>query len=165
MSWTLIESQTLGSSVASVTLGSGGTIPQTYKTLKLVISARTDQASVKDLIVKPNNSTSNLTMRYLIGTGAAVGTGTGTTGQVGNLNGTGQTASTFNSTEITFPNYAGSTNKPFTADDVSENNGTTAYQTLFANLWSDTTAITSIVLAPNAGNFITGSTFTLYGLK
>jgi hypothetical protein len=32
------------------------------------------------------------------------------------------------------------------------------------NLWRNTSAITQIVLDINAGNFITGSTFTLYGI-
>lgn len=168
MSWTMIESQTLGASTASVTLGSGGTIPQTYKTLLLVASARTDGAVVWDTVkINPNNATTSLTDRYVYGTGTTTGA---TTDVVGLMTfaatGANATASTFGNGLTVFPNYAGSTNKPISSDGVSETNATGATQALTASLWSSTAAITSIVLKPFTGtNFVSGSTFTLYGLK
>lgn len=168
MSWTLIESQTVsGSSTTSVTLGSGGTIPQTYKTLKLIVSFR-GTSNFNDLYVTVNGSTSTYTNRYILGNGAAASSGSsGTTYAYGGVSdGTTQTASTFSSHEITIPNYTGSTNKPISVDAVAETNATTAYQTLNAALWSTTSAITSITVKDSATTtIIADSTFTLYGLK
>lgn len=167
MSWTQIESQTLGSSQASVTLGSGGTIPQTFKTLKLVMSARSDRAAVPDgLKISFNGSTSSFTYREISGNGATASSTNAATGWSGNIDAASATASTFGNLEITIPNYAGSTNKPFSTDAVMENNATTAYQNFVASLWSNTAAITSVgITSDNSANFVSGSTFTLYGLK
>lgn len=166
MSWTLIEHQALTSSVASVTLGSGGTIPQTYKTLKLVISPRLDGSYATDtLTIRFNNSTSTFTYRLLYGTGTAAASVSNTFGNATDSNAATSTSSTFSNIEVTIPNYAGSTNKPYSVDGVTENNGTAANQALLAGLWSTTSAITSIGLVPYSGsNFVSGSTFTLYGL-
>ena len=162
MSWTLIEHQSLSSSAASVTLGSGGTIPQTYKTLKLVISAR---GSGNDLSLSLNGSTSSFTLRALYGEGTGAASAT-LANWAGYAVVTSYTANTYGSTELTFPNYAGSTNKPYSVDAVTENNATLSYQTIAGGLWSNTAAITSIGIAfyGGSGTFSTNSTFTLYGL-
>lgn len=167
MAWTLIEHQALTSSVASVTLGNGGTIPQTYKTLKLVISSRTNNSpNTTDFIRGSlNGSTANFTTRVVQGGGSGSGTSFTETNFFGESLGNA-TASTFASTELTFPNYTGSINKPFSIDAVGENNATGVQLNLTAGLWSNTAAITSITLAPGAGtNFVAGTTVTLYGLK
>jgi hypothetical protein len=83
----------------------------------------------------------------------------------GQGSGNGATASTFGNGEVYIPNYAGSTNKSMSADGVSENNGTEAYTDLIANLWSNTSAITSILLYPDSGTWQQYSTATLYGIK
>lgn len=167
MSWTLIESQTLGASAASVTLGSGGTIPQTYKTLKVVISARLDTANTNAIEIRPNsdNTSGNYSQKYLEGNGASASSSS-LIKFAGEVNLSTATSSTFASSTTDIPNYAGSTAKPMSGDGVTENNGTTAYQDLLASLWNQTTAITSLYIAPGGvGNFVSGSTFTLYGLK
>ena len=176
MSWTLIEHQALSSSAASVTLGSGGTIPQTYKTLKLVMSIRGTSTTVIALYAQWNGSGANQTGRTLSGTGTITysGTALSLTTTIGGqtyarvsdyyVNDANTTSNTFTSFDLTIPNYAGSTNKPFSIDWVSEANATAAYQEMSAGLWSQTAAITSIKLAPNSNDFASGSTFTLYGL-
>jgi hypothetical protein len=55
--------------------------------------------------------------------------------------------------------------KSFSTDSVSENNTTTAYATLGAGLWSDTSSLTSIKLIPSSGDFAINSTFYLYGIS
>ena len=169
MSWTLIEHVSLSSSQASVTLGNGGTLPQTYKTLKLVMSARTDSSgsTFEGFYLEPNANSSNLSNRYLEGNGASASSGSSASNMfIGVATGASATTSTFCNVEITIPNYTGSTNKPVSSDSVNETNATTAYQDLIAGLWSNTAAITSLkLILLSTNNFVSGSTFTLYGLK
>jgi hypothetical protein len=165
--------------IASVTVGAGGassieftSIPSTTYT-DLVIKASTDNdaASVAGgIYVEFNGSTSNLSSRYLFGTGSAAGSATDNTVIFGYTSGT-VTASTFGSLEIYIPNYSGSSNKSVSMDSVFENNATEGRQALTAGLWSNTAAITSIKLrtvnnsTSAAANFVQHSTATLYGIK
>jgi len=172
MGWTLIQHTALTSSAASVTLGSGGTIPQTYKTLTLVISSRSDiTPGYPDdgIFLAFNGSSSSYSNRVLYGNGtiaqSATNSYTTTKVYVSASNTSSSTTNTFASIRVDLPNYSGSTNKALSSDGVIENNATLAIQALNAGLWSNTAAITSIVITPNSGNFVSGSTFTLYGLS
>ena len=160
---------------STVTVGAGGaanitfsSIPSTYTDLKLVWSARSARTAVNtdDMIIGFNGVNTNLSGRYLWGTGSAAASGTDTQLLVGEYPTATATASTFANCEVYIPNYAGSTNKSFSADTVSENNGTLAYATLTAGLWSSTAAITSIVLKTGSGsNLEQYSTASLYGIS
>ena len=157
--------------IASSTVGSGGaanidftSIPSTFTDLVIKASLRTAFSAVDDyILIKPNNSTSNLTFRALRGDGSSASS---TTLERPAANGNTSTASTFGNLDIYFTNYAGSTNKSFSIDTVSENNGTLALATLNAHLWSDTTPINRVVIAAgSASNFVQYSTAYLYGVK
>ena len=159
---------------SAVTVGSGGastidftSIPNTYTDLVLKVSARSNRSDTTDnLIISFNGSTSSLSFRYLQGSGATAYSSSGLTGYVGSLNGNTATSSTFGNAEIYIPNYAGSTNKSVSSDTVDETNGTNAYATLTAQLWSNTAAITSISLKPQVGSlFVQHSTAYLYGVS
>jgi hypothetical protein len=153
----------------TVTVGSGGSatiefssIPQTYTDLKIVVSARSTNADATDhLFVKPNNSAVNMTQRWIRGTGSAVSSSTIVRFAIP---GATATASVFGNTELYFPNYNSANFKSFSGETVQENNTTEAFQYLCAFLWSDTTAITSLVLSLSNGNFAQYSTATLYGV-
>ena len=86
---------------------------------------------------------------------------------LGNGVGGTATANTFGNMEIYIPNYAGSSNKSVSVNQVGEDNAATAYATLLAGLWSNTAAITSIKLTPFSGgaSFVQYSTAYLYGVK
>jgi hypothetical protein len=161
--YVLLERIELNASAASVTFSN---IPQTgYTDLKLVMSARSDAASVTGYVTAGfNGSTSNFSIRGLYGTGSGTGSFTTPSNFVGELVGNSATASTFSNLEMYIPNYAGSNNKSYSVDSVGENNATTAQATLTAGLWSITTAVSSITFTPNSGNFVSGSTFSLYGV-
>lgn len=163
MPMTLISRQTLTGTAASVTFSS---IPQTYKTLKLVISGRTStSATIEAVRIRPNGSSANGSERYVYGNGSSAVSGSDANVNTAATASTA-TASTFANTEITIPNYAGSSNKPFSVDVVTENNATEAYQLLRAGLWSNSAAITSLELVPaSSSNFVSGSTFSLYGIS
>lgn len=162
--------------ISAVTVGSGGassidftSIPSTYTDLCLKVSARTNRSDINDGVrVKINNSTSTYTQRALYANGSSASSYTDTlpleTGA--GANASTSTASTFSNAEWYFPNYAGSTYKSVSTDAVVENNGTTGIANLVANLWSTTTAISSLILIPGySTTFQQYSTAYLYGVK
>jgi hypothetical protein len=162
--------------IATVTVGSGGaatiaftSIPATYTDLCVLLSVRSDRTFyVNDSLgLEVNGSTSNRSGRVLYGNGGSAGSTT-TTSEIGYaaLTAAGATANTFSNILVYCPNYAGSNNKSFSSDGVSENNGAEAYTTLNAWLWSDTAAVTSLTFKSATGNnFVQYSTATLYGIK
>lgn len=161
--FTLIQRQVLASNASSVQFTN---IPQTYTDLKLVISARnTDTGNFGNILVSINGSSSSYVNQYLQGNGSGLGSGQ-VAQMVGDMNTTTSTTDTFNNIEVYFPNYAGSTQKQFSADSVAETNAATAYLMLMANTWNVTDAITSLTITNRTGgvSFVTNSTFTLYGI-
>jgi hypothetical protein len=159
--------------IATVTVGSGGSatinfssIPQTFMDLKLVWSARSARvANTDDMVIGFNGVNTNLTGRYLWGTGSAAQSGTDTQVLVGEYPTANSTASTFSNCEVTIPNYTSANYKSFGAETVGENNATLAYATIAAGLWSSTAAITQVTLKTgSASNLTEFSTATLYGI-
>jgi hypothetical protein len=156
--------------IASVTVGSGGatsidftSIPSTFTDLCLKISVRSNQANnANTLSITFNGSSANFTSRLIEGSGSSA-VSFSSINNIGNAQGTSSTSNTFSSVDLYIPNYAGSTNKSFSADGVTENNGTTAYATLAAGLWSQTAAITSVSITITS--FVQYSTATLYGIS
>jgi len=166
--------------ISSVTVGAGGassidftSIPATYTDLVIKLSARSNRSSgdANSIKITFNGSTSGYTFRLLYGDGSNAYSSTQASyftnagwGGYADQN-TGNTASTFSSHEIYIPNYAGSNNKSFSVDSVHENNAANAYAALVANLWSNTSAITSISLVPEGFSFVQYSDAYLYGVK
>ena len=141
-------------------------IPSTYTDLCVLTSARTNRAfEVDGISVNFNGSSANFSSRYLEGFQTSAASYTGTT-FAGSASGNTATSNTFGNSILYIPNYAGSTNKSFSADGVGENNGTSGLLDLVAGLWSNTAAITSITILPTTGtSFNQYSTATLYGIK
>jgi len=139
--------------IATVTVGSGGaanieftSIPATYTDLVVVTSLRVSSTDITSLVYF-NNSTSSYTRRVLYGDGATATSASASDAGVLWTNQSNNTANTFGSATIYIPN------------------ATTAYAAINAFLWSNSSAITSIKLVPNAGNYVQYSTATLYGIK
>jgi hypothetical protein len=160
--------------ISTVTVGSGGaasidftSIPQTYTDLKIVLSARTDRAAAQDgLLVKLNDSTTSFTYRNLIGDGSAASSASASTATALRATGATATASVFSNGEYYLPNYTSANNKSYSTDNVLENNATTTTLNLYAGLWSNTSAVTSIsIVSENSANFVQYTTATLYGIK
>jgi hypothetical protein len=160
----LIASYTATGTVSSIDFTS---IPSTYTDLCLKISARSNDATYREIFLTLNGSTANGTARILKGDGSAASSYTATRVQAtGYTNTTGSTSNTFTSVDVYIPNYAGSTNKSFSSDAVTENNATQAFAELDASLWSQTAAINSISLVLSSGaSFVQYSTAYLYGVK
>jgi hypothetical protein len=160
--------------IASSTVGSGGaasieftSIPNTYTDLCLKLSGRTSSTgSIYEWVyIKFNSSTTGYSYRLLQGNGSSAASYNNTTQYAGDITDGTATASTFGNYEVYIPNYAGSTNKSFSVDAVTENNGTTAVADLVAGLWSNSAAITAVNFTPRNGSFVQYSTAYLYGVK
>ena len=157
MSMTVIEHIEVGSGgAASITFTS---IPQTYTDLYLVCSLRSATTAAETFLY-PNGSTSNLSARFLRGSGSGADSSAVLRWYSSYST---QTANTFSNMTAYFPNYAGSTAKSYSADSVAENNATLAFQTINAGLWNDTTPISSLTI-DISGDFVQYSSATLYGI-
>lgn len=157
--------------IQTVTVGSGGSaqidftsISGSFTDLMMVFSLRSAGTN-GGLRIKVNGATTNLAVRLLYGTGASTFSATDTT-YIGTTNNSNQTANTFGNGSFYMPNYAGATNKPFSADLVDENNATTPVnEWLTAGLYSQTTAVSSLSLFNDGGsNFAQYSSASLYGI-
>jgi hypothetical protein len=166
VTYQLIASNVLASAAASVTFSA---IPATYTDLVVRTSIRTDRSTqpFDGINIALNNTSTNYSQTQLRGDGSAASSSRDTIySTLRNVNGATSTSNTFASAELYIPNYAGSTNKPFSVTGAQENNQTAAYIEPFAFLWSNTAAISSIVFTPYVGpNFVAGSSFYLYGIK
>ena len=164
--YTLISSNVLGSAAASVTFSA---IPSTYTDLVIRYSGRVNVASTNSVVLLTFNGTTTASFVNIQGRGSS-GTNTSiTSGQstmnIGLTNGNSTTSNTFSSAEVYFPNYAGSSVKPLSSFAVTEDNNTLAFCDARATLQNQTTAINSITITGGAGDFMTGSSFYLYGIS
>jgi hypothetical protein len=169
--YTLISSNVLTSSAASVTFSS---IPATYTDLVVRVSARTTQAGPNEVMIYTlnGNTGSNYSRTQLISNASTVISNMASAAaniRAGWQDGDTATANTFGSAEIYIPSYTVTQNKPTSNFSVAENNsaGTAdTYINATAGLFSITNAITSIAFATiNGNNFLSGSSFYLYGIS
>jgi len=165
--------------IASVAVGVGGaasmsfsSIPSTYTDLCIKISARTTDASnYQSMYMTVNGGAqgSVLSQKWVNGNGVAVASsGYTSIGQIYPfyIPGSSATANTFGNGELYITNYASATTfKSMSADGTTENNATDARMEFGAISFASNTAITSLLFAPGAGNFVQYSTATLYGIK
>ena len=131
-----------------------------------------------DLILVSSNGSTTATNTYVRFNGDS-----GSNYSFTNLTGTGSSAisgRSSNQTAIRVDNYASAVTSIQNAYIIQLQNysNETSYKTVLTRtneassgvdatvgLWRNTDAITSILYYPGVGNWITGSTFTLYGIK
>ena len=155
----LIETKTLGANAALIEFTS---IPQTFTDLVFLVSLRLSSTSTSTGQLVFNGSATAHTRRRLEGNGSTATSSTGGVDFTGSRS--TYTAATFGSNEIYIPNYTGSTHKSYSTSGVNENDATEAIQIFVAGIWPETAAITSVRFNPNNGDFVTGSTISLYGI-
>lgn len=167
--------------IATVTVGSGGaasmafsSIPATYTDLVVKISSRCNYGEIdQGVFVRFNSdSGSNYAVRELLANPNATPTSLSWSSQtylyIFQQAAQNATANTFGSIDFYIPNYTSSNYKSTSTNGVTETNatsGTNRLLSLSAGLWSSTSAITSITLTSQNGNFDQYSTATLYGIK
>jgi hypothetical protein len=166
--YTLISSNVLTASAASVIFSS---IPATYTDLVLRISVRdTSSTSYPNQVMVKVNAILSYSKISLEGYGNS------TLSQSANHNGyyldyaatsSSQTSNTFASSELYIPNYTNSTNyKPASGRVASPENGTTnSVDSATAMLMINNAAVSSLTLTGNGTDFVSGSSFYLYGIS
>ena len=174
--YTLISSQVLASSAASVTFSS---IPATYTDLVVRASARNDNTgssgsdnSISMWLNGVNTGTSYSATALFSANNSPISTrqtSVASWAYMGSEDTATNTASTFASNEYYIPSYTVAQNKPVSVMQMSEDNsnGSTSiyYSGVVAGLWRNTAAITSVTLNGGNGSFVTGSSFYLYGIS
>jgi hypothetical protein len=155
----LISSVTVASTTNSITFTS---IPQTpFTDLFLVLSADdTGGGTSTQIRLSVNGSTTKFSYT-LEGSGSTVQSSVTSSAQDLRIN---SGANFFGNAIVHFPNYAGSTNKTFAIDYVTENTATQAFQGIVTGMISNTAAITSIGFTLSATNLELNTTAYLYGL-
>ena len=159
--YTPIATYTATGSVATYTFSS---IPATYTDLVLVVNAK--GASASNLRIQFNgDTTTNYSRTGLSGTGAsAVSYRTSAFASIPPDAYATLDTSNFNYNSVTsIQNYANSTTYKTTL--TRTNNAATGTDANIG-LWRSTAAITSVtIFTSDSGNYASGSTFTLYGIK
>ena len=165
-------------SIATTTVGSGGassvtfsSIPATYTHLQIRIIAKTDRALNRDAVLVTFNSdtTSAYTRHGFYGDGSGVyaeGTSSYTTSMIAyRASGNSSATNIFGAINLDILDYA-NTNKAKTVRLLYgyDLNGSGEVG-LRSNLWTNTSAITSIVITADSSTFAQYSSFALYGVK
>lgn len=161
-SYESIETQTLGSSQASIDFSS---IPSTYKHLQLRIYQMNTATATTNLRLN-NDSASNYARHYLYGGGSSAVGAAGSASQtsIGVLY---NEQSTYASVAVIDILDYTSTNKNKTVRSLSgwDANGS-GYVFFYSGLWmNSSTAVNRLTFTPDGGSLATGSKFALYGIK
>jgi hypothetical protein len=167
--YTLISSNTLSATTASVTFSS---IPQTYNDLVLKVSARADTVDTNvNIYIQFNGNTTGSNYN---GLQYGYYSANNNYNEVFNRNqmdyglwasGANILTNMFAANEVYIPNYTSSMLKVLGAQGIIENNSSSGWALMTSSEWRQTAAVTSILMQPYSGNFLAGSTFWLYGIK
>lgn len=180
--WDQITTPGYFESIASATVDSGAAasivfsnIPQNYSHLQIrAVCRATGAFSFVDGLIQVNGDTnSNYSYHGLTADGGGgtpvYASATQTAGRFARnaLPGNSITASVFGSYIIDIPDYAYSTTSKYKTIKTLggfDNNGAGDYA-LMSTLWQSATAISSITLTTDGGNFAQYSQFALYGIR
>jgi hypothetical protein len=161
-----LQSISLTSDTTTVTFSG---IPQDYTDLEIVISARCSHTGNSNFYYRVNGDTSSsYSVTRLQANGSTVVSNRGssnTVGYIGYTDAADSSAGLFGNTKIYINSYSNSTtNKTLISKGATPGAG--GYAAAVVNLYRGSTSpITSISFTPDAGNWVAGSTFDLYGIK
>lgn len=158
LTYTPIATNTLTSAQASVTFSS---ISSTYTDLILIENYSLSTLSQSVLTFNGSATGYSNTNLYGNGTSATSTRFTGV-GGIGSSPGIGDSANNQNVLIRQIQNYSNSTTYKTV---IQRRNDASASVWATVGLWQSTSAITSITLTTNGGNYNIGSSFTLYGIK
>ena len=154
-----ISTQTLSVAAASITFSS---IPATYTDLVLIVNGGISSATQSYGLRFNSDSATNYSYTFLSGDGATASTGR---------------YATQNFIPLSW-NAASTTVADMVISHINNYSNTTTYKTVLSRhsnaalgvddvtgLWRSTSAVSTILVYATSGNLVTGSTFTLYGIK
>jgi hypothetical protein len=161
-------------SIATVTVGSGGaadidftSIPSTFKHLQ-IRQLNLNSAASQTIFIRLNGDTGSNYARHQVGGAGASTFASGESSQTAGFIGigSGSTSSSFVGALVTDILDYTNTNKNTTvrAFGGTDTNGAGQIK-LCSTLWLNTSAVTSILIYPDSGNFAQYSSFALYGIK
>lgn len=159
--------------VQTIAVGAGGAasieftgIPQDGTDLLIVCSFRdSNTAAGNDFNCRLNGVTTGYSFKYLWGNGSSVGSGSSTGASAYGVflsQSNDLTANTFSNIQVYIPNYTSSVAKLLSIDGVTENNATGARQSINANRWTGTAAITTVRVFVGGATLLQNSTASLY---
>ena len=155
--------------IETIEVGAGGaasieftSIPQDGVDLVLVISSRTDSASISsNMKLTLNGATTGYNAVALIASTAVV-SATSTSPVFQYATGSSATANTFSSNQIYLSNYASTASKSWSVETTVENNAADGgFRGIVANS-GPSTAVTSIEISAQTATFVQYSTASLY---
>jgi hypothetical protein len=161
--YTPIASQTLTGTASSVTFSN---IPQNFTDLVLVTNADVTSAGASINIRFNLDSGSNYSYTTMYGNGSTVASTRGSNRTSSYIAGFVAPNTALEHTTIThIQNYSNTTtNKTFLSRSNRASASNSPGAEALVGLWRNTSAISTIVVAPDSGSFDTGSTFNLYGI-
>lgn len=160
---TLISSTTLASDTASITFSS---IPQTFKHLVIKFQGRSTHAAANVPLYVRFNGDSSAIYDYAIE--AVAGVVGAAQIYVGDIAASTANAGTAGSYSIDVPNYAGTTfikHAMWLGGFSASTSGGGQNNYYGWGQWRSTAAITTILLLPSNGSFVTGTVISLYGIS
>ena len=153
-----IATQTLGSAAASVTFSS---IPGTYTDLVLVCNSKLTSGTPTSRLQFNGDTATNYSTTMIYGDGSTVGAVRVSNEASAN---TGGNTDEFGTTIIHINNYSNTTTYKTTLSRYNFLGPAYSEGGTKTSLWRSTAAITSIVVFPVSSTYVSGSTFSLYGI-
>lgn len=163
----LIETVLISTNTASVTFSNLNNYSADFKHLQIRSTVRTSYANASDFIkLTFNADTTGYSRHGLLGNGSSVSSYSGTD-IIATADIPGATAGSNRFGAVIFDILdAYSTSKNTTVRNISGQNSDSNVIGLLSGLWIDTSAVTSIKLeSGNGQSFVSGSRFSLYGIK
>lgn len=161
-----IENTILLSEAASVSFGTGNTLPQNYSDLILVTDTKRTAGSTgaADFSITFNSdSSTNYSSTYFQGSGTTTGSGRASSQTSIGYLASAETSATYNG--VCYIHLLGYSNTTTFKSLLSLGGNSVEFIRNTVSLWRSTSAITKVDVVSLTGNFKVGSSFSLWGVK
>jgi hypothetical protein len=165
-SFDLLETQVLGTAVGSVTFSSLGTYASTYQHLQVRLVAKDNRGAASSRIyVRLNGSTTNYIFHTLGANGSSAYSVTGFTGDRWVFDYATGSSGNFGAGVIDLLDAFETTKNKTVRGLGGQLTAPYSVVSLDSGAWFDTAATSSITIGGDFGDLLSGSRFSLYGIK